>query len=96
MDLMVNIAPELNLGAFMAVDTLLLQRQITRTRPVHSELAKEECYERKAEEVYSTIPGRSSVGIYMRAWNTMEVHGCSRLQIPVAVASENSWMGLRL
>jgi hypothetical protein len=26
----------------------------------------------------------------------MEVHGSSRLQIPVAVASENSWMSLRL
>jgi len=25
----------------------------------------------------------------------MEFHGSSRLLIPVAVASENSWMGLR-
>jgi hypothetical protein len=32
----------------------------------------------------------------MRAWNAMEVHGSSRLQIPVAVASENSWMSLRV
>ena len=32
----------------------------------------------KREEVYSTIQGRSSVFMYMNAWNTIEVYRNSR------------------